>query len=109
MNNIADSIIAATAPREERIKFEGHELVVREVENAADTAAFREGKDNMLIAFTVASVFDANGQPVFSTDHIPALKSRAKTRFFPLFKAVSRVNGLDIEHEEKNSEASPSA
>lgn len=108
MTPIADSIIAALAPREERITFEGHNLIVREVETAADTAVF-QAEGDFLFKFVVASVLDEHGERVFTADHIPALRKLAKTRFLPLIKVVTRVNGLDGDEAEKNSGASPSA
>lgn len=98
-------LLQLLAAREERVTLEGVELVVREVEAAADTAAFIEPGD-FVWKLVVASTFDANGKPAFSYEQVPGLKAASKLKLAPLVAAVLRVNGRDIEAEAKNSEAS---
>lgn len=92
--------------REERVTLEGVELIVREVQAAADTVAFTEPGD-FIFKLVVASTFAADGSPAFTYDQVPALKAASKLKLAPLIAAALRVNGRDIEAEAKNSEADP--
>lgn len=99
-------LIAALAPREERITLAGHALVVRELAVAADVSAMQDNVD-LTWKLVVRCVFDEAGAAVFTDADIPALKAGSKARLQPLINAVVRVNGMDIEAEAKNSPAAP--
>jgi len=103
-----DLLLAALQPRAEQLTFHGVEVVVRELATAADTEAFRDGADAQF-KFLTRCVFDADGQPLFTDEQIPALKSASRAKLLPLLEAVMRVNGLLAEDTEKNSAASPAA
>lgn len=103
-----DQLLAFLAPREERITVEGESLIVREMGTAADAQAFRDGKD-ATYKFIVRCVFDAEGNPVFTDEDIPALKRASKLKMAPIISAVNRVMGFDLEDDVKNSSAVPSA
>lgn len=107
-NPIQAAFFAAVKPQEIKVAIGGVELVVRQMPTAADTEALRDGQD-ALYKFIVRCAFDADGQPVFTDDDIPALKAAAKTAMLPLIKAVSDVNGFGSEDTAKNSAASPAA
>jgi hypothetical protein len=103
-----EQLFEALAPREERVEILGRALIVRELESAADTAAFLDNAD-MSWKMIVRCVFREDGQPMFGDDDIPRLKRTAKLRLKPLSDAVLRVNGLDVDGAEKNSGAGPGA
>ena len=111
-----EDLLEAIRPREERVKLGGRVLVVKELATAADVASMRDNKD-LDYKLVVRCVFLGEpgaepdswvaGPPAFAEDDIPALKAGAKTKLVPLLEAVNRVNGFDIEAEEKNSAAVP--
>lgn len=101
-----EELIAALKAREEVVELGGHKLTVRELETAADVAAFQDNND-LQLKLVVRCVFDAEGRPVFTDEDIPALRGTSKTRFAPLLAAVNRVNGFDVEDGAKNSAAAP--
>lgn len=106
MTDKTDLLLAALAPRAERLQFHGVEVEVRELATAADTEAFRNGEDAQF-KFLTRCAFDGDGQPLFTDAQIPALKAASRAKLMPLLEAVLRVNGLLAEAEEKNSAASP--
>jgi hypothetical protein len=93
-------------PREEKIKIGDQTLVVRELSTAADTASMLDQTD-INYKFLVRCVFLETGEPAFDEADIPALKAGSRAKLSPLFVAVNRVNGFDIEAEAKNSSAAP--
>lgn len=99
-----EKLLAALAAREERIEIGGDAYIVREMETAADAAAFVDEVD-ITYKMVVRCVFDLEGKQVFTDEDIPSLKKTAKSRFLPIFQAVQRVNGLDVPVVEKNSGA----
>jgi hypothetical protein len=106
--SISDGILAALAPREEKLQFNGFDIVVRELPSAADVEGFRDGADADY-KWLVRCTFTAKGEPVFTDAQIPALKQTARAKLMPLLTAVFRVNGLLPDEAAKNSEASPAA
>lgn len=103
-----EDILAYLATREEKVMLGAREVTVRELESAADTAAFLDNTD-MTWKLLVRCVLGADGNPVFSDEDIPRLKKSGKLRMVELVAAVRRVNGLAIEDAEKNSGAGPGA
>lgn len=99
-------LAAALQAREETIEFAGQKLLVRELETAADVAAFQQAED-LQLKLVVRCVFDLQGAPVFTDEDIPELRRTSKKRFAPLLAAVNRVNGFDVDDSTKNSEAAP--
>ena len=95
-------------PREEQLKFAGREVTVRELDAAADVSAFGDNQDLSWKLLT-RCVFDAGGKPLFEDADIAELKRGSRRRLRPLIEAVSRVNGFDLETEEKNSDAAPAS
>lgn len=106
---LRESLLLALAPGEEQLELLGYQLVVRELPEGVDTAAFRDGEDS-LYKFVVRCTFDlSTGDAVFTDADIPTIKSRGKVKLAPLLRAVSRVNGWDPGEEIKNSDAGPSS
>ena len=101
-----DDLLAAIKPREETVKLGKNVLTVRELETAADVAAFQDGGD-MAYKLLVRCTFDAEGASAFTDDDIPAIKRGSKVRLAGLIAAVIRVNGFDAEDNVKNSAAVP--
>lgn len=102
-----DAIASALQAREEKLQFAGMDLIVRELQTAADVGAFRDGEDAQL-KLVVRCVFLAeNNAPVFSDEDIPLLRESGRKRFAPILEAVNRVNGLDLADNAKNSVAAP--
>ena len=99
-------LAAALQAREERIEFAGTLLLVRELETAADVAAFQQS-DDLQLKLVVRCVFDMQGAAVFTDEDIPALRAAGRLKLAPLMAAVTRVNGFDTEAEAKNSGAAP--
>lgn len=100
------AILAALAPQEERLELWGHTLVIRELASAADVVRV-EDDDNLTYHFIVRCTFDEAGEPLFTDDDIPQLKACSKAKLLPIIEAVSRVNGLWVNGNAKNSEAAP--
>ena len=96
------------AAREEPITVGDRRLVARELEAAADTAAFLDQED-LSYKLIVRCVFEEDGSPAFTDDDIQTLKSGSRVKLQPLVDAVNRVNGLDVRAEAKNSDAGPGA
>ena len=103
-----DEALKFLAAREEKVKLGQLEVTVREMQSAADVSALSEDGDSAW-KMVVYSTFDADNQPLFKLEDIPALKATARTRMKPLVDAVMRVNGFDSEYEAKKSEAAPAA
>lgn len=100
-----DDLAEFLKPREERIKFGKVDLVVRELDGTVDREAIQKADDPHW-AILVRCVFRAdNGQPAFEDKDIPALKRKNPAVTARLISAVNRVNGTDLEEEEKNSDA----
>lgn len=106
MSSTKESLLAFLAPREERITFAGTALVVREINNETDAAAFVDSADS-LYKFIVRCVLTEKGERVFTDDDIPALKATGRMRLKKLADPVMRVMGLDVDNEIKNSDAGP--
>lgn len=103
-----EDLKAFLAPREERITFAGVELLVRELETAAEFEQVSDDVDWRFLVM-VKCVFLPNGEPAFTRDDIADLKKSSRTKLLPIVAAVNRVNGFQVEIEEKNSGAGPSA
>lgn len=103
-----EELLAALAPREEKLELGGQRLVARELESAADVEAFKDGVD-FTYKLIVRCTFGEDGERAFSDEDIPALKKASNKKLGPLVKAVHRVNGLLVEDEVKNSEAGTGA
>ena len=100
-------ILEAIKLREERVKFAGKELVVRELSTAAKLSSGKGEEDNFYHLF-IACVYEEDGETLaLNAESIPALKAGSRNKLAPLILAVTRVNGLDVEAEAKNSEAAP--
>jgi len=84
----------------------GHTLIVRELETAADVAAFQDGADGAY-KLLVRCTFFEDGSPAFADENIDAIKHASKRKIVSLIAAVTRVNGFDIEENVKNSAAVP--
>ena len=104
---LREDLLAFIAPREEEVMLDGKKLVVREWPVAADAAWFQDQQDTQF-KFVVQCVFDEAGAQLFTSADIPAIKAGSSSKLMPLIAAVNRVNGFDLEHERKNSEAVPS-
>lgn len=98
-------LLKLLAAREERVTLQGVTLLVREVAAAADVSALANA-DDMIFKLIIACTFVESGDPAFTLDDMPRLKSASNVRLQPLMAAVLRVNGMDIEAEAKNSAAS---
>lgn len=99
-------LLEAIRRREETLTIGGVKLVVRELAKGVDVGPMEDNVD-LSYKLVVRSTFDEQGNPVFTDDDIPALKGGAKLALEPLFSAVSRVHGLDLGAETKNSAAAP--
>ena len=93
-------------PREEKVKLGKHTFVVREMTGNVDMTTFGDGDSGWKTV--VRCVFNEAGEPVFTDADIPKLKASGAAKIAPLRIAVHRVNGLDVEAEEKNSSAAQS-
>ena len=93
--------------REERITIAGTTFVVRELSSAVDLAVAGKDKDDIYYRIVVRSVFSEKGEQALGDEDIPALKGGSKIKLAPLYEAVNRVNGLNVEAEAKNSDAAP--
>lgn len=102
------ALLAALKPREEIVDIAGQQVVVRELQSAADAVALQDQTDAQF-KFVVLCCFGSDGQPLFDLGDVPQLKASARRGLAPLFAAVARVNGFDLEAETKNSGAGPSA
>lgn len=100
--------MAALAPYEERVQFNGQTVIVRELECAADMGVFEDKQDSNW-KLLVRSVFDENGEPVFTDADIPMLKRRSLRKMAPLVDVIQRVNGMDLEARTKKLPANPDA
>jgi hypothetical protein len=103
-----DELLEYLKPRVETLEFGGKTLTIRQLGNGAETLALKDGVD-AIEKFVVRCTFAADGKPVFTDAHIPALKQAPTEKLAPLLMAVIRVNGLDGKAEEKNSDAAPSS
>lgn len=105
-----DELLKALAPREEKFDFLGQTVTLREMGSAQDTEKLRElAPMELTYRSLVHCVIGPDGNPVFTDADIPALKKASPSKLLPLIAAVARVNGFNIEAEEKNSEADPSS
>lgn len=95
------------AGREERVKLGSRTVIVRELTSAIDLPLLA-GDADASYRLLVRSVFEEGGEPTFTDADIPALKAASRRRVSRLLDATVRVNGLDVEEEEKNSVAAPS-
>ena len=102
------ALLAALAPREESVTIGGRVLTVRELSSASDTAAFVEDSD-ITFKLLVRSVFNAQGEQVFSDPDIPQLKQSSMRGLKALIDSVLRVNGFNSEDNEKKSDPLTSA
>ena len=100
-----DALKQALALREERVTLGDIELTVREMSAEADVSGWDDAASGYHLL--VRCVYGPDGALAFGTDDIPALQAGSKRRLLPLLTAVRRVNGLDVEAEEKNSAAAP--
>lgn len=107
MSSLLEDILAEIKPREETVKLAGKQLVVREIPSATDLVSpdAVPGAPEPYWQIIVRSVFNEAGEPVFTDADVPALKAGSKGKLRPLFAAVNRVNGLDVEENAKNSDA----
>lgn len=94
-------------PQERTLTIAKTPVVVRTLSDDADVTAFSAPGDQ-LWKLIVRCTFGEDGQPVFSDDDIPVLKSAPRITTLPLIQAVQDVNGFDAYAEVKNSEAVPS-
>lgn len=95
-------------PREERVQWNGREIIVREMTTAANRSPFVE-RDHYELKFLIACCYEADGKPVFQPDDLQRLVSSPLLKVEPLLGAMRRVMGLDPGEEVKNSGAGPSA
>lgn len=91
-------------PREERITFGKVPLVIMELDGSADNSALAAEEDRAW-RILVRCVFREDGTPAFTDADIPKLKRKSPSVTQPLLTAVSRVNGISVEEEVKNSDA----
>lgn len=99
-------IYDALKVREEKIQFAGREIVVRELDGAADVAAFEDDTD-LKWKLLVRCAFDLDGKALFTDSDIHDLKAASRIKLRSLVEAVNRVNGFAVEDEAKNSAAAP--
>lgn len=100
-----ESLLEFFRPREERVAMGGAVYVVRTKPDDSDPVS---GED-AIYQFVVRCTFDEQGSAAFTDEDIPALKAAPRVLTARLLQTVMRVNGLDADHEEKNSEAGPSS
>jgi hypothetical protein len=101
-------ILEALKCRDEEAELLGRKVLVREL-NAS--ATFGNIPREQLEAdqwwlMLVRCVFDKEtGLPIFQDDDIPELKLGSRNKLGPVLAAFNRVNGLDVEDNEKKSTA----
>lgn len=103
LKDIADYL----APREEKVQFGGVTLRIREL-TAADNVELTRGGDDLSYRLLICCVFLEDGTPAFTMEDVEELKKASTAKLVPLVTAMNKVNGFDIEHEAKNSDAAPS-
>lgn len=103
-----DEILSYLDPREEKLTLNGRVVIVRELASAADTTAMQDNVD-MAWKLLVRCVLDEAGSQIFGDEDIARLKRTGKLKMKLLVDAVMRVNGYDVEGDEKKSGAGPRA
>ena len=85
----------------------GKKFIIKELTSASDIAALKDDKDYALKVI-VRCAFTEDGAQAFTDSDIPDLRAEMSLqKLNQLFRVVSKVNGMDVEEEIKNSAAVP--
>ena len=98
--SLKQQLLDAVKPLEEKVEFNGITVVARELDCASDVKNMQDKEDSAWLLL-VRCVFDEGGALVFGDEDIPELKKMSLRKISKLVQTVQRVNGLDLEANEK--------